>query len=158
MVLYFQLVITYGCNTVWPGTAALRQPHSLEPYVEQSCILQATEILLFLGFDLILLILCAGFGFLTRQLPANFNESRFMFASVATTMLLWIIILPTYLSAFYALHQTALLACCLLLNAYITLVCLFLPKLYAVYFISEDNLAIATSTGVTGMSASAHNT
>ena len=140
--------MTYFCDVVWPGVATLRHPDRLEPYTELHCELQPTELITLLACNLLLLGGCAVFGFLTRKLPANFNESHFMFVSVATTIFLWMVMLPTYFTTFYAIYQSALLAICLLLNAYITLVCLFIPKLYAVYFVSEENLEFGAVTGV----------
>ena len=73
---------------------------------------------------------------------------------------MWTVFLPTYFTTFYAYHQAALLAFCLLLNASITLLCLYIPKLYAIYFVDEDKLTFSfndqeksvSSTFSTGMS------
>ena len=72
---------------------------------------------------------------------------------------MWSILLPSYFLAFYAYHQSALLALCLVLNAYIMLGCLFVPKIYAVIFVKEDRLTYVphklTATGaVTSISSS----
>ena len=72
---------------------------------------------------------------------------RYIFVSVSTTMFIWMVFLPTYLTMFYSYHQSALLAFCLILNAFITMVCLFLPKLYAVYFVDENKLKFENSSG-----------
>ncbi len=44
------------------------------------------------------------------------------------TLFTWIAFLPTYYAAFYGHHKALLLALALLLNAAITLCCLFGPK------------------------------
>ena len=59
--------------------------------------------------------------------------------------------LPTYLTTYYSYHQAALLAFCLLLNATITLLCIYLPKIYAIYFINEDDLKFYTAQGGAGI-------
>lgn len=87
---------------------------------------------------------------LSRGLPENFNESRYIFVSVCTTTFLWTVFLPTYFTTFYTYHKAALLAFCLIVNAVVTLLCLFVPKLYAIYFVNENEMnygsTIATVT------------
>ncbi len=118
-------------------------PIPSEKYVELYCHLPIEGLLIPLCFNLILLCLCAVYGFLTRKLPENFNESWYIFVSVSTTAFLWLVFLPTYFTTFYAYHQAALIAFCLIINASLTLICLYVPKIYAIYFISEDNLSFA---------------
>ena len=70
--------------------------------------------------------------------------------------------IPTYFTTYYSYHQAALLAFCLLLNATITLLCIFVPKLYAIYFVHENDLQFQTAhgggglTNVTGVSSLDH--
>ena len=118
-----------------------------EKHVELFCDLPLEGLLIPLGYNLALIILCAVYGFLTRKLPENFNESWYIFISVSTTTFLWVVFLPTYFTTFYAYHQAALLAFCLILNASITLLCLYVPKIYAVYFVDEDKLKFDNATG-----------
>ena len=123
--------------------ARLNMPVVTEKYVELQCHLQLEALLIPLAFNILLLILCAVFGFLTRQLPDNFNESWYIFISVVTTIFIWIAFLPTYLVAFYAYHKAALLSLALVLNASVTLLCLFAPKLYAVYWVDETHIKVS---------------
>ena len=44
--------------------------------------------------------------------------------------------------AFYATHKAALLALALILNASVTAICLFVPKIYAVYYVDEKHIKI----------------
>ena len=113
-----------------------------EKYVELFCDLPLQGLLPPLTLNLTFLLICAIYGFLTRKLPENFNESWYIFVSVATTTFLWLVFLPAYFTAFYAVHQVALLASCLTINALVTLFCLYVPKIYAIYFIDEDNLQL----------------
>ena len=124
--------------------AKLRMQVPIEKHVELFCDLPLEELLIPLGYNLALIIFCAIYGFLTRKLPENFNESWYIFISVSTTTFLWVVFLPTYFTAFYAYHQAVILAFCLIVNVTVTLLCLYFPKLYAIYFISEDKLMFAT--------------
>jgi hypothetical protein len=57
---------------------------------------------------------------------------------------MWIVFLPTYFTTFYSDNKAALLSVCLLLNSYITMMGLFAPKVYAVFFVKEDQMTLHT--------------
>ena len=65
---------------------------------------------------------------------------RYIFISVSTTLFVWIAFLSTYMLAFYAYHKAALLSLVLILNAVATVICLYVPKIYAVYFVEENKI------------------
>ncbi len=136
--------------------ARLRMRVLTEKHVELMCYLPLIEFLAPVAYNLTLVLLCAVYAFLTRRLPENFNESWYIFVSVATTSFMWMIFLPTYFTIYHARHQAALLAFCLFLNASINLSCLFLPKVYAIYFVSEESMTFTfmESTSVTNTTPS----
>ena len=123
----------------------LQMPIPTKRLVELYCAMPLEIFMVPIIYNIVLILLCALHGFLTRSLPENFNESKFIFVSVSTTSFLWTVFLPTYFTTFYTYHQAAILAFCLILNATITLLCLFVPKIYAVYFIDETSIKFATS-------------
>ena len=114
--------------------------------VELMCDFRLAPFMVCLGYNLFLILFCALHAFLTRKLPENFNESWYIFISVMTTSFIWMVFVPTYFSTFYAHHQAALLAFCLFVNGACTLLCLFVPKVYAIYFVDESNLNIRNSS------------
>ncbi len=124
-----------------PG-ATMTMPILTQRLVELHCYMSTWNLTFPLAFNLFLLTLCALFGFLTRKLPDNYNESWFVFISVTTTLFVWVAFLPTHMMAFYAYHKTALLSLVLYLNASVTLLCLFVPKLFAVFFVDEKEIKI----------------
>ena len=126
----------------------LRQQVPTEKHVELYCDWSLTGFLPPLAYNLVIIILCALHGFLTRRLPENFNEAWYIFVSVTTTSFLWTVFLPTYFTSYYAINQVILLASCLLLNATITLLCLYVPKLYAIYFLDEATLKFLQTLGL----------
>ena len=136
----FQSVVIASIQLVIPIRAALLQQVRTEKYVELTCDQALAGFLAPLAFNLILILVCAVLGYLARKLPENFNESWYIFISVTTTLFMWLVFLPTYFSAFYAYHQEALIAFCLILNALITLMCLFVPKLYAIVYLEDHQL------------------
>ena len=112
-------------------------------YVELACTWDELTMLIPLSYNLFLLLICALYGFLTRKLPDNFNESWYIFISVSTTSFLWLAFIPTYYSAFYAFHKSVLLACAVILNVTVVMICLFVPKIYALWFIAESAIKIS---------------
>ncbi len=126
----------------------LRQQIPTERHIELYCDWSLTGFLPPLTYNLAIIILCALHGFLTRKLPENFNDAWYIFVSVTTTSFLWMVFLPTYFTSIYASNQVILLASCLLLNAAISLLCLYCPKLYAIYFLDEAELKIAPSMAI----------
>ena len=131
-----------------PGSI-LYMPVETEQYLELLCNVPLISLAISLSFNLLLLILCAIFGFLTRHLPKNFNESWYIFISVSTTLFIWVAFLPTYIMAFYAYHKAALLALALILNATVTIFCLFAPKIYAIFWVDEKSIKITDFTATT---------
>ena len=120
-----------------------------EYYVEIVCDIPLLSLTIPLSFNLLLFILCAVFGFLTHKLPDNFNSAWYIFITVSTTLFVWVAFLPTYLLAFYSYHKAVLLALALIPNASFTGLALFVPKVYAVYYVDDKNIK------VTNFSASA---
>ena len=137
-MISFQISILSGICYYQAPVAEQTMPVATIKHVELSCLLPKINLIAPVSFNILLLILCSVFGFLTRKLPDNFNESWFIFISVSTTLFLWLVFIPAYFTAFYASHQVVLLCCCLFFNAVITLICLFWPKIYVVSF--EKNL------------------
>lgn len=108
-------------------------PVPTEKFVERFCSIPLAGLLSSLSYNLILVLMCTFYAFKTRRLPDNFNESRYVAFCVDTTLLIWITFLPTYFTTARAYYKVTILASALLLNATVTLICLFLPKLYKLY-------------------------
>ena len=123
-----------------PSRSTLQMPVLTEPYVELYCDRPMVILMTPLVYNLMLLMLCCVFAFLTRELPDGFNESWYIFLSVSTTLFIWIAFLPTYFLTFYAYHKEALLALALLLNALACVICLFAPKVYALFYLGDEDI------------------
>lgn len=85
-----------------------------------------------LGYNLLLLILCTYFAFLTRKVPANFNEAKFINAAVYSTIIIWLAFVPTFFatSGLGTAFQVISLAAGIIFSATTTLVCLFISKVF----------------------------
>ncbi len=58
-----------------PPTARLRQQVATQKHVELFCDLPLEGLLAPISYNLALIVMCALYGFVTRKLPENFNES-----------------------------------------------------------------------------------
>ena len=133
-------------------------PFVHQPYVEVACAVDLNSFIPALCFNMVLLVICAILGYLTKALPQNFNDSRYIFVSISTTLFMWIVFLPTYFTTFHSHHKAALMSVCLLLNAYITMLCQFGPKVYAVFFANEDEMRFSTMGTATNAISTVHHT
>lgn len=67
-----------------PGTARLE------------CKMTIYGILGPLGFDFLLIALCTFYAVNTRNVPANFNEAKYIGFAMYTTCVIWIAFVPLY--------------------------------------------------------------
>ena len=123
-----------------PSVTELYMPVKTEEYVELRCDRSKLVLLAPFSFNLFLLLLCAVFAFLTRQLPDGFNESWYILLSVITTLIIWMTLIPTYFITFYAYYREALLSLALSLNALCNMICFFAPKVYALFWVPDDKI------------------
>lgn len=114
-------------------------------YVELSCTLSTWPLLVQLVLNAILVIFCTYYAFQTRKLPDNFNESKFISFTVYSTVVMWLAFIPTYFTASKSKQKSTLLAVALLLNATVALLCLFSPKIYALFTMKDGDMNINTA-------------
>ena len=108
-----------------------RMPVPLHPQVELACLLPVQGFVTSLSYNLLLVVICTTYAFKTRKLPDNFNESRCITLCVYTTLVIWLAFLPTYFTTSRAYYQVILISSALLLNATVTLLCLYVPRVCA---------------------------
>ena len=123
-----------------PSVAEHHMPVIMEEYVELRCDRSKLVLLTPFSYNFLILFLCAVFAFLTRHLPDGFNESWYILLSVTTTLIIWMSFIPTYFITFYAYHREAILSLALSLNGICNMLCFFAPKVYAVFWLSEDSI------------------
>ena len=103
-------------------------------------------------YNCVLLIACCFYAYKARNVPGNFNEARFYVASVYTTILPIVAALPMYFTAERAIIVVVSITLVLIINGYVTLACVYLPKLYAITFKKFDdqevNMADQSRTGI----------
>ena len=120
-----------------PSQPTLLLPAQRKPYLEIYCHFGYG----FLGsgvYNLIIIIACCYYAFKARKVEENYNESKFIAVSVYSIMILCLAAIPVYTTATSVEQKIGAVNVVLLVNTFLTLFCLYIPKLYAIHFASED--------------------
>ncbi|XP_074641274.1 metabotropic glutamate receptor 3-like [Tubulanus polymorphus] len=121
--------------------------------VELGCDTSMRTTMICVSYNLILIIACTYYAIRSRKVPENFNESRFISFSVYTTLILWLVFIPTFFTASQEKAKVVYLTLAMIINSYVVHVCLFLPKLYAVMFVDENDIRVLQTTARNGSRA-----
>ena len=135
------MCITMGID---PPVPQVTMPDLREKRVHKACYESQFCFIASVSFNLLLMVVCAVHCFKTRNMPANFSEAKFIMFSIYSTVLLWLWFLPTYLSTTDMVGKVLCIAAALLVNVLSSLVFLFLPKLYCVYFVPKEETLITS--------------
>ena len=120
-----------------PSQPTLLLPAQRKPYLEIYCGFGYG----FLGsgvYNLVIIIACCYYAFKARKIPDNFNESKFIAVSVYSLLIVSLAAIPVYSTATSVAQKIGALSVVLIVNTYLTLFCLYIPKLYAINFASDD--------------------
>ena len=115
------------------GAAFVNTRDNVQPHVELTCRFPAYGLVTSLCYNVLLVVVCTWYAFKTRHLPDNFNESRCITFCVYTTLVIWLAFVPTFFTASRAVYEVALLSCALLMNGTVTLLSLYVPRVYGLY-------------------------
>ncbi|KAL2096254.1 hypothetical protein ACEWY4_008402 [Coilia grayii] len=100
-----------------------------------------------LGYNGLLILSCTFYAFKTRNVPANFNEAKYVAFTMYTTCIIWLAFVPIYFGSDYKIITTCFSVS---LSATVALCCMFAPKVYIIIAKPERNVrsAFTTSTAV----------
>ncbi len=86
-------------------------------------------------YNIFLLVLATFYAFLAREIPAKFNEGKFIAVTLYTICIIWLGFFPTYIGTikFGSIYQTVSLVFAVLFSASTTLACLFIPKVVLLF-------------------------
>ncbi|XP_066535238.1 metabotropic glutamate receptor 5b [Hoplias malabaricus] len=100
-----------------------------------------------LGYNGLLIMSCTFYAFKTRNVPANFNEAKYIAFTMYTTCIIWLAFVPIYFGSNYKIVTTCFSVS---LSATVALGCMFVPKVYIILAKPERNVrsAFTTSTVV----------
>ena len=91
----------------------------------------------------LLLIASVYSAFRTRKLPDNFNESKFIGFCVSSTVVIQMAFVPAFFAVGKAFYEVMFLSLSILATATLILVCIFVPKVYALYFVEQEYLHVS---------------
>ncbi|CAH2225555.1 metabotropic glutamate receptor 5 isoform X3 [Pelobates cultripes] len=100
-----------------------------------------------LGYNGLLIMSCTFYAFKTRNVPANFNEAKYIAFTMYTTCIIWLAFVPIYFGSNYKIITMCFSVS---LSATVALGCMFVPKVYIILAKPERNVrsAFTTSTVV----------
>ena len=99
---------------------------------------ETNDLYITLAYNIFLVVLCTYYAFVTRKVPANFNESRYIGFVMYTTIVLWCAFLPVYFGISFE-QRIVYLMIDHILNALTLLVGLFGMKMYILLFRPDKN-------------------
>ena len=88
-----------------------------------------------LGYNFALLIISIYYAFRARIIPENFNETKYISATLYTLCIIWISFISVYFGTikFGAIFQATSLMIAIILSATTTLLCIFMPKVFLLF-------------------------
>ncbi|XP_038058587.1 metabotropic glutamate receptor 4-like [Patiria miniata] len=135
-LILIQVICVIVTSAVHPCQPQLLTFRPREPRLELYCVFD-TGFLVSSTYNLVLILACCVFAFLARRVPDNYNESKFIGASVYSTLLACLAAITVYYTSRDSLQKVAAICMAVLLNAYLTAACVYIPKLYAIRFLSS---------------------
>ena len=138
--LFLQILITAISLPFSSSIPVVLIPTQRQPFLEIYCQFGYSFITSCV-YNALIIIACCVYAFRARKVPSNFNESKFIGISVYSTLVVCLAAVPVYSTAVNVIQMFATLCVVLLLNSYLTVAFINLPKLYAIHF-AGDNLAI----------------
>ncbi|XP_014680131.1 PREDICTED: metabotropic glutamate receptor 2-like, partial [Priapulus caudatus] len=146
-----KLVATVLTAWLLPPQAELIQEVATIHRVELRCAVALPVFISSLSYNLFLVTACAYYAVQTRRLPDNYNESRYISFCVYTTLIMWAALLPAYYTVNSTLYKVVLLCLAISFNAYVALICQFVVKIYALYYVPNIEYGIGHGVSAGGV-------
>ncbi|XP_033108472.1 metabotropic glutamate receptor 7-like [Anneissia japonica] len=108
------------------------------------CKIAFIELVGSLSYNLFLIICCTFYAFVSRKVPNNYNESRFINMSVYTTLIIWLGFIPSYFLVGDILLRVSVMSLAMIISAFVTLFFMFIPKIYAILYLNEEKIKVGT--------------
>ena len=129
-------------------------PQDNKKYVEITCTNSNALMYGIMAWTLTLVFVCSILAALTRKLPENYNETRFITFCAFCSLVVFLAFSSTYLAIDHrnAYNLSGYFALGLFVNATVTLFSLFIVKLYAIYFVTIEQWNVRRRFSFSGSS------
>ncbi len=131
------LLVVVSWAVVSPPTSF--EHHSAPNRLQAMCVFPLVPFILSLAYNILLICVCVVFAFKARKLPDNYNESRFISFCVYSTVIIWMAFMSAYFAVDSALLEVMFLSLQVIANASLIVICIFIPKIYALYFVDKKD-------------------
>ena len=109
------------------------------------CYLTSPVFVAYLSYNVILMLLCTVYAFLTRHFPKNFNEAMHIGITMYLTCVVWVVFLASFLNVNDSISRIHWICGASVVIGWITLLGLFAPKVYQVFTKTDvDDSALIT--------------
>ncbi|XP_072045659.1 metabotropic glutamate receptor 8-like [Amphiura filiformis] len=136
-IILIEVLVAILSIFVDPSIPDILIPPQRKPYLEIYCRF-GYGIFITWPYNSAIIGACCYYAFKARKLPDNFNESKFIAVSVYSTLIVCLAAIPVYTTAIGVAQKIGALSVPLLVNTYLSLFCLYLPKIYAIHYQRED--------------------
>uniref|UniRef100_A0A8C3G2V2 Metabotropic glutamate receptor 1 n=1 Tax=Cyclopterus lumpus TaxID=8103 RepID=A0A8C3G2V2_CYCLU len=141
MLISMQLTLEITLIILEPPEPVKSYPSIREVYL--ICNTSTVGMVAPLGYNGLLIMSCTYYAFKTRNVPANFNEAKYIAFTMYTTCIIWLAFVPIYFGSNYKIITTSFSVS---LSVTVALGCMFTPKMYIIIAKPERNVRSAFTT------------
>ncbi|XP_046870458.1 metabotropic glutamate receptor 1-like [Hypomesus transpacificus] len=141
VLISFQLSLEITLIILEPPMPVKSYPSISEVYL--ICNTSTVGMVAPLGYNGLLIMSCTYYAFKTRNVPANFNEAKYIAFTMYTTCIIWLAFVPIYFGSNYKIITTSFSVS---LSVTVALGCMFTPKMYIIIAKPERNVRSAFTT------------
>uniref|UniRef100_A0A672QQ62 Glutamate metabotropic receptor 1 n=1 Tax=Sinocyclocheilus grahami TaxID=75366 RepID=A0A672QQ62_SINGR len=141
ILISLQLAVVVTLIVLEPPNPVKSYPSIREVYL--ICYTSNVGVVAPLGYNGLLIMSCTYYAFKTRNVPANFNEAKYIAFTMYTTCIIWLAFVPIYFGSNYKIITTSFSVS---LSVTVALGCMFTPKMYIIISKPERNVRSAFTT------------
>ncbi|XP_031437868.2 metabotropic glutamate receptor 1 isoform X2 [Clupea harengus] len=141
MLISLQLILEITLIVLEPPLPVKSYPSIREVFL--ICNTSNVGVVAPLGYNGLLILSCTYYAFKTRNVPANFNEAKYIAFTMYTTCIIWLAFVPIYFGSNYKIITTSFSVS---LSVTVALGCMFTPKIYIIIVKPERNVRSAFTT------------
>ncbi|CAG0918157.1 unnamed protein product [Notodromas monacha] len=139
-LVFVQVIVNVIWMLVQPPVARNHYPTPYDNLFVCEAFIEFDYMIAF-AYPILLIVSCTVYAVLTRKIPEDYNESKYIGFAMYTTCIIWLAFVTIYFVT--AAHiQLRIVTTCISvsLSATVAMVCLFTPKMYVIILHPEKNV------------------